>query len=815
MFLKSGSKSQALSWAVLSALGIGAIAFGILSRGTPVPIYWNLSTLTDVLVWIVGCLLIAGLARWLTPGRPRTVMLGLAGVYVAGGLGGVETAAAVLFFLSCFCCGRLALETAFPDEDLSASVTKPIMVGLACELALFAILIHLPINNGPRWLLLQALPVIAFLARRRPSLAEWAARWNGGGDVLQSLRFWPLAVAVAMIGVGVRYAFLPAVDFDNNSEHLRLWTELAYLHRFSFDVHSQVWNVEPYVVDLMRAIVSLGAGRDARTALGMGMLLLLFRQLWVVLARFDLKAADRLLLIVLFMSTPMAGWLLASMQAELMLALLAVTGARLTLDARPETGRGDAVAILALAALCCGVKLPGAVLGAWLILAAAPKLPREPAAIGHLLHPNRLWPIALFVAIFAVTALGSYVTAWRVTHNPLFPLYNGVFKSPDFLLQNFADERWIKGFSLKSFIGLFFRSSQFGENQDLVAGFQYLFLAPAGVIVLASRYRANLVAWAICLPLLGFGLMMFSQTQYMRYAFPVMPLAILAIGGLLAAASATAVGAWSIRLSALLCIVLNLFFYPGISWEFMIAPQRGYTESGRRGVIAEANPAKVLVEDINTRDQGARVLFPQDSPFGAALRGEPLYVNWYAPLRQARYQALRSEADVNGFMKAERISWVIWDTGPATKPGEPAALLGAWLNERAVPEKAAGGYVSYAVLDGPPAYHTVFDLGRTPAAGTSLAKDAEAKVIGEVALNDARIMRYRVQVRCADPRGAFVAQINFDRGGAYYRLVHCDTGPVEYEEAFPLPARAMKGQVYASFRNSPGGIVTGLTVETN
>ena len=433
---------------------------------------------------------------------------------------------------------------------------------------------------------------------------------------------------------------------------------------------------------------------------------------------------------------------------------------------------------------------------------------------------------------FAITALGAYLTAWRVARNPFFPMYNGVFKSPFFPPVNFEDLRWVTGIGPKPFAELFFKTSKFGEHDDFVAGFQYLFLMPVGLLIVGWRYRKDMVAWAICVPVLVFGLVMVLQIQYMRYAFPVLPAATLAIGALLSEGSRTAAGGWSVRVALAFCVALNLFFYPGISWILpSAAPQASFTEAGKQAQIRAFAPAQAVAEDIASRDNDPRVLFPEKTPFGAALKGEPIYVNWYAPAHAQRYLAIQSEADVNAFIKTYSVTNVIWDTHPRVKPGEPAAYLGAWLHRHAVPESEIGGFIGYALTGADPDYHSLFDLNAAlaarsaalnlPAIGTSRSADGALALardnttpLAKVDLNYARILRYRVTFRCANAAGTFMADINFDRGAAFHRAVSCDAGPVEFEDAFPLPLGVERSQVYATFRDTEGE-VSGLTLETN
>jgi len=74
-----------------------------------------------------------------------------------------------------------------------------------------------------------------------------------------------------------------------------------------------------------------------------------------------------------------------------------------------------------------------------------------------------------------------------------------------------------------------------------------------------------------------------------------------------------------------LCIGLNLFFYPGISYLFETAPQLAYSEASKAWLTAELAPAKALIGELNAKSPNEPVLFPAASPFGATLpaRGKP------------------------------------------------------------------------------------------------------------------------------------------------------------------------------------------------
>src|SRR5690606_20282233 len=101
--------------------------------------------------------------------------------------------------------------------------------------------------------------------------------------------------------------------------------------RALFDVHNQIWSVAPFAVDLLHAGLSLLAGADARSAMNLGLALLLLLLMARIMQHWLLPARVQWLLMVLMASTPMLGNLLLSLQTELLLAVVALAGLRLVL----------------------------------------------------------------------------------------------------------------------------------------------------------------------------------------------------------------------------------------------------------------------------------------------------------------------------------------------------------------------------------------------------------------------------------------------------------------------------------------------------
>ncbi len=799
-------------------------------------LYWEHNFLVDVVSWAALCTLGAGLLRYFVPAHAAVYLAAAVLLYLMVGIGLVQSAATALLIFSCYWYGGAALSLMFPQRESGSKGTQNILVGLALGLTLFGVMIHYQINYRSLYFAITLAPALVLVAS-----GKLPAYWNRFSSTLVghartiTLSYWLVALIIIAFSVLCRLVLIPTLGSDDNALHLGMWTQLSWRHIYSFDVVTQIWQVAPFAVDLLHAVLSMLAGEDARPALNLFLLAFLVRQLWVILGHFALSQSDRSLIVLLFISTPLIGNQLISLQTELFLATLIASGTRLALEIKDTWYSRDLAAILAVAAMCCATKLPGAYIGALLVLAAIIQL--------YFTQPRTLPSFTLgcsvlvagFIGLLGILAFNSYFTAWWITGNPFFPLYNGIFKSPYYDAVNFVDDRWIKGFNIISYVKVFFTTSGYFESRDFVAGFQYLFLLPLGVIALMRRNLA-LKASVVLLPLFGFGLVMFAVTQYWRYVFPAFPLACVVIGCLLTARTgASNRSLLPARLAIILCIGLNVYFYPGISRLLSIPPASAYTQNKRQALIDIYTPIWTINKFLNTNAPGLRVLYPGEAPLGATLNGEPVYVNWYSPATLARAQKIRTEVDLATFLLEEDIDYVISFMADGSKPGSAKWLLREYLSHAGFPEYKMGDYILYRLLDHDITYEQAFTVSGTnsaavPAAETPLSPtdgDLTASPTNNISIKEnpvllatletgaARIARYKVAFSCAVTPGYFIAQVNWNAGTSYYRLIPCAEGMVNFAESFPVPAGTTQAEVYAAAWGITEITVSSLTLEIN
>jgi len=751
------------------------------------PWYWSEALLHDLRLVGLCAVLLAWLYGRLDPLLGRTLAAATALAYLSLGVGLYPMLAVLLFGLSCWAYGHLLLRLLLGIKAPDAGFSCQLILGLALLLSGFGLLIHVPYNTRLLYTLVLFAPLVYLLAAGK--LAEhlhkaWSQAHRGMTSLV-SVPWWYGAAALLLTVLIARICFYPTFGFDDVAVHLRLWYQLQLEAKFSFDAETNVWELMPFATDLLHAIVSLVAGEGARGAVNLALLLLLLRQIWVLAtATLGLQPRSATLLLMLFLSTPVLGNLLESMQTELFMAVLATTGVRLLCELRGNWLQAQGLALLAISALCCATKLPGALLGLLLVL-PIPYFCREQGILLPLrkLSLWRLLLLAGFVLALAALAFNAYATAWWLTGNPVFPLYNGIFKSPFFPPENFEDNRWLHGFSPRSWVELFFRTSAYYETQDYTAGFQYLFLFPLALLLLPLRLGKDL-SLRLAITTLGFLLVIFAVTQYWRYLFPVLPLASVALGALLLPGQAGTAGPRLGHGALLVCLALNLWCYPGTSWTLNVPPPHG--EHARNEYFAAIAPGHVLNTYLNASAPGSTVLYPTETPYGGSLLGRPVYVNWYAPTRMVHSWTLTTPDELRAFLAEEKIDHVIMQLSDADVL---VGLLRQHLAEFGLPLQQQSNEILYRLLQEPLAYRRVAELAVEAAI-------PDLQLVASAATGGAHAARFRASASCGPALTGLQVRISWDQGLPYSRQVSCTAGSMDFVEALPVPGGAKRVDVY-------------------
>lgn len=787
---------------------------------TGYPLYWEQKMRKAALIWLISCgVLIWALRRW-RPQQAPLLFCGAISVYLVLGIGIPPVLSAIFFLVSAHATGYLLLKLI--DRNATPGWMESLVMGLVVILALWSKLISSKINSQGLYLALLSLPLMTFLYRGSSRMATgYLESFGEFRSWTRSIPFPLFAVFAAYTGWVACYSFFPTVGPDDNVYHLRMWTELLYQKKYSFDVANEIFSVAPFASDLIHSIVSILAGEDARGALNFVLMLLTLGQMAIVFRKLRQSATDEVLLLLLMVSTPMLAYLLITLQTEMFLTFLCTTAVRLILDCSEGWSGRNVLAVLAIAAIAVATKLTGVILGGFLLAALFVRVQFLARPVPRPMGGLNVVALLVLLGTLAFAAFYPYGAAYLKAGNPVFPYFNGVFKSPFYPPENFLDLRYIKKLSVHSYWDIFLKTSEHYDSRDFVAGFQYMILFPAALLLMWRRAVPR-VFWIVLIPVLGFGLTTYYATQYWRYVFPVLPLAGISIAALLTTQNGLV--AYCVRGLTLGCICLNIFFFPGINWMFGTPPQNLFSEGGKRDFIARMVPEMAAIERLNQDVPGARVLFVQQ-PFGATLNGTPLYVEWYAPSRSQRFGEIGSTEDVVQFIKDEKVQFVVWSLSDASPSGSPKSLLREYLSRQAYPLLQKNGTVLYSPTGGELKFREAFSYRRPPEGSETLPAVAstpfvdpmqatkESKIISTLDTAGSIAARYSVSFKCHSAQGSFVARLSWNVGEIYYRLVPCEGNNTEFSESVPIPLGATKGDLNIEVRDVESAQISRLTIE--
>lgn len=232
---------------------------------------------------------------------------------------------------------------------------------------------------------------------------------------------------------------------------------------------------------------------------------------------------------VIFYATPMVSWLSTVSYIDLTLAMFVTTAWLAFMRWRRDQADAWLIACAILAGACVGCKPNGAYALPVMALAILGMSFRYGARQGFA-------RVAVFGFLALVVAMPWYLLPWLWTGNPVFPLLNGVFKSPYWEPVNTMMNAGSFGIgvSIKSFVELpfllTFRTRQFDERLSSGSLGIALILLPMGIWFMI-RHRRN---WTLPLALIAFYILWLGTFQYARYFMPVLPLIVaVAIGGVI------------------------------------------------------------------------------------------------------------------------------------------------------------------------------------------------------------------------------------------------------------------------------------------
>lgn len=673
MFRQHSDKLALFSVRALSLSGLIAVILGLLL--TQVLQRLGLLVALHGLLILAGMLVIGVLLARIADWPVANTVLLLAFLLLMRFVGITPLLAASLVAAASLVIGSvICRNTAWDDLVVSS------LCGLALLAAVAGWLLPFPVHYFSTYLIL--LGAIVFLGRKQ--LVGVAGDVKRGW--VNAVSTAPLHAVLGTLAIAMAALALcpPTIQYDDLALHLFFPGQLLTFGYYKIDVASQVWSSAPWASDVIQGYVAILAGHEARGAANLIWFSLSLAGIWTLGKELGLTPAYRWMAIALYASLPAVSALHGSMQADT--AITSVTVALTAIVARIVNTRQAALLFpfFIISGLALALKTTQALLVAPLALVAL-------AYVGY-------GPFFRQLARGCVPALlifgSSHTYAWLLTGNPLFPLFNGFFKSPYAPLRNFDDPRWHHGLGLDSLWAITFHTDRFQEAPAGSIGFSLL--AISGCLLAALGIAR--VRW-IAIALLATALGTFVGIQYARYLVPLFP-ALIAVALLV----------WQrARLNllgeALLTFVvgLNIVFVPlsiyiigsDLYWTMLSninTPPDVVKEDIQRKFAFELLVAKHL--DLAWPAGYSLYLADPDRPFAAPFAGRAFGNAWYDPSFQGA--AGLADEDVSGnawvaLFERTGISHVLTN-GPVSP-----ALRSSLQTMQALPELTQGNSVLWRI----------------------------------------------------------------------------------------------------------------------
>ena len=261
--------------------------------------------------------------------------------------------------------------------------------------------------------------------------------------------------------------------------------------------------------------------------------------------------------------------------------------------------------------------------------------------------------------IFLIFGLSSYLEAWYLTGNPIFPWFNSVFKSPFYPLANFVHYK--NSFDVNLIYLFTFFSEKYIEGSVGSFGFQWLILLPLILLIYVFNLKNNNHGFILLSALIVFSLI-FYFTSYLRYVYPAFILLLIFFAITLNNKNTIRLNSINFKILTnlmILTIILNLLFIATAHWGHRNFSYKNIFNTDEFN--KNSTPIKYLVSKVNELNLfNENVLFFSD-PFASVLNAKAIYVEWYNPTILKRILLTKNHDDLLKILNEYKIKFILID----------------------------------------------------------------------------------------------------------------------------------------------------------
>ena len=546
----------------------------------------------------------------------------------------------------------------------SENLLNCFLVGIGIYGTAIGLLAHFPINYSGVYGLALVLPLVLnwrlVLEKAKSFFANTANTHQNRAS------FNGLDVAIGVMAmVYVIVALMPELGYDALVSHLFIPAHLLQRHQWGFDASTYVWAVMPMLGDWVFSMGYMLAGETAARLINVGFIFVLG---WLI-RDMVLWAGGTLLgarwAVLIFLSTPLTFTEGSSLYIESIWASFVVAGVLALLKACSFNSKSR-----------FEIPLAGLLLGTALA-AKAITFTILPALLLLLVWRYKSWYkstglpfIALGGSLFLTVGVIPYATAWLLTGNPVFPMFNKVFQSPYFsITENFNNQNYNSKLSWDTIYQITFETGKYLEAYAGASGFQWLLLFIPAVLTLIA-FKKNRGFALLLIGVLTIAIVFHSQS-YLRYVLPSWVILISVIG--LALSTVLSVRSFAKNIwifGVVLTVGLNLIFLNTGNGFYRDFPIKSiFDKASRENYLLTRLPIRNIVELVNYLNVNKSPVAVFADPLTAGLAGDAIYINWYNTSFNKEVSIAQTDQDLANLLLKRNINFVILDANCCNKNG--------------------------------------------------------------------------------------------------------------------------------------------------
>lgn len=628
---------------LLTLISVVIVCFGLrnfITQKIAVP-----SVLTEPYAMIILLLLSAALIiiNELYFRKPPVLFLGLAIFIVSITFDALYSLLTVLFFIyASFAMGLLLLKiikyNSVPHPMISVALGT-VVYGVFANFAAF-----FPINYYVLYFIICAFPIIILKFPR--FLLQKLSRVERRSTV--EIVLW--IILTFLLAYYFMVALMPEIGHDALAGHLFIPNYVKYNAMWDFNFENYAW-AGAYLGDWLYTILYILDGERSARLLNFAYMLMIMAIASIVLRLFIKSRIAELFTSVLILLTPMFLLEVSSLYIDLVWTYLLLAFTYVSLRYKVVCAKNSII---------LGVLIGGAIsakLITFLFIPAFAFLYLSRSKVGF----NFVTLKCLFLLGLAaiIASSGTILLTYYYTGNPVFPFYNGFFKSPYFPDWSFDNTLYNSSLTFTTLYDITFNSSDFLESYDGAIGFFILtfFLATA-FFIFSSKHRDLIILFTISIVAFA---SVFAIQSYLRYVLPVFIIWIVCIVTMIFSLVRKQRKYLYLFVPIIVfCVSLNFYFIRSAGHYSHLNVSALFSERGRSEYLYNTSPTRLAVGLINwlNLDKKGDVIFYAPGLAGT-LNYNALHSSWYNWRLNDHLKAVESVEELEGLYRKYNSQYIV------------------------------------------------------------------------------------------------------------------------------------------------------------